>query len=234
MRLAKLAQFVVPALSLALPVALIAGQPFVSFEQPCQKTLARKQVGNWDRQQVFYPQFGEFDPRLLASWDRQQAFYTGYRPFESDSGFTEMMAVPTSRIDTRRPSGTGSFDQAMQVVQLINQERQKAGLRPLTVNPSLQRAAANYAAVLAWANKLSHTFGGTEPGSRARAAGYRTKMVAENIAMGYPTARSAVSGWMKSTGHRKNILNPRYRDVGVGVQSNGKGQLYWVVNFGTQ
>jgi uncharacterized protein YkwD len=64
-------------------------------------------------------------------------------------------------------------------------------------------------------------------------AGYRWSAVAENIAMGYPDPAAVMTGWMNSPGHRTNILNCQYRQLGVGVAASAKGARYWTQDFGT-
>jgi hypothetical protein len=67
---------------------------------------------------------------------------------------------------------------------------------------------------------------GSSPTERAQRAGYRSG-VGENIAYGVSSAQDAFKLWMNSPGHRSNILNPSYTDLGLGISSN-----YWVQNFG--
>jgi uncharacterized protein YkwD len=54
----------------------------------------------------------------------------------------------------------------------------------------------------------------------------------ENLAGGQTTAASVVADWMDSPGHRDNILDPRWRDMGVGVRTGGHFGVYWVQMFG--
>ncbi len=54
----------------------------------------------------------------------------------------------------------------------------------------------------------------------------------ENIASGYPTAAAVMRGWMHSEGHRANILNRRFKKIGLGVATSRDGTKYWVQNFG--
>ncbi len=58
---------------------------------------------------------------------------------------------------------------------------------------------------------------GTDFAGRITAAGYSWSAAGENIATGYPTPAAVVAGWMRSTGHCRNILSPAFRDLGVGV-----------------
>jgi uncharacterized protein YkwD len=67
-----------------------------------------------------------------------------------------------------------------------------------------------------------------------RAVGYRWQTYGENIAMGQPTASAVLDSWMHSSGHRANILNSRYQEIGVGYARDSAGRPYYVQVFGTQ
>jgi uncharacterized protein YkwD len=56
--------------------------------------------------------------------------------------------------------------------------------------------------------------------------------VGENIAVGYPTAKSVMKAWMHSKGHRRNILDGRFRKIGLGLARSADGTPYWVQDFG--
>lgn len=121
------------------------------------------------------------------------------------------------------------------VVRLINAERKKAGCSALRIEPKLTRAASLHSYDMRLKNYFSHTSkDGRSPWTRIKAQGYNYGS-AENIAAGQRTAAAVVSAWMKSTGHRKNILNCKNKAVGVGV-SRGSGTywIYWTQDFGTR
>ena len=128
------------------------------------------------------------------------------------------------------------------VLTLINKERAKAGCAALVVQPQMTEAAELHARDMAESNFYGHEgLDGSSPGDRMRARGYRSGYWGENIAAGQKSAAEAVSGWMKSPGHRANILNCRYTETGIGMthQANDKkiaGQTgalfyYWVNDF---
>lgn len=113
------------------------------------------------------------------------------------------------------------------VLTLINIEREERGLERLTMDEKLSAAAYEHASDMSDHNYLAHTSpNGSTMGSRLRDAGARFTTAGENIARGYKTALSVVSGWMNSRGHRANILNRRYRKVGIARVNN-----YWVQDF---
>ena len=108
-----------------------------------------------------------------------------------------------------------------------NAERAKIGAPPLVLNAKLSTAAQKHANWMAANNKMSHTgAGGSSFADRIRDEGYTFATGGENIAAGYPTADAVVNGWMNSPGHRANILNPNYKEVGFGV--NGR---FWCTVF---
>ncbi|MCL1468286.1 CAP domain-containing protein [Argonema galeatum A003/A1] len=126
------------------------------------------------------------------------------------------------------------------VVNLSNSFRAQNGLPPLTMNPQLNASAQAHTTDMALNDYTSHTgLNGSNIGDRALAAGYRSPFVGENIAWGFPTPEAAVNWWMNSPGHRANILNPDYRDIGVGYYflANDTGNVnynyYWTQNFGS-
>ncbi len=113
-----------------------------------------------------------------------------------------------------------------EVIELVNVERQKLGLSPLTATNELIAAAqirADEAAV-----KFSHTRpNGTASTTVFDECGVQTSYRGENLGSGYTTPEKFVSGLMKSDIHRQNILNPSYKHIGVGYNDeNVWSQLF--------
>ena len=124
-------------------------------------------------------------------------------------------------------SGILSYEQ--EVVDLVNQIRKNHGLKPLTVNWQLSRVARYKSQDMLDKKYFSHTsptYGSPFDMIKAFNISYRT--AGENIAMGYTTPSAVVNGWMNSTGHRANILNANYTQIGVGYVANGH---YWTQMF---
>ncbi len=108
-------------------------------------------------------------------------------------------------------------DFAAQVITLANQERAVYGLPPLVANAALTTAAVRHSQDMATNDFFSHTGSdGSNPGQRITQAGYVWYTYGENIAAGYSSPSSVVAGWMGSAGHRANILNHCFQDIGVG------------------
>lgn len=125
-------------------------------------------------------------------------------------------------------SAPAAFAQAPapSLIDLLNAERSRLSLRPLTVNATLTRAAQEHAERMARAGRLSHTFGGTL-GKRLTAANYPWSRCGENIAWTGGGASSAFWLWMGSRGHRENMLSAGYTEVGIGVSGP-----YWCLILG--
>jgi uncharacterized protein YkwD len=100
------------------------------------------------------------------------------------------------------------------VVCLINQQRHERGLPGLRENARLNRSAQGWTNTMVSSRDFSH---GADFAARISAVGFRWSTAGENIATGFNTPAAVVRGWMASTGHCQNILNPRYRSVGTGV-----------------
>jgi uncharacterized protein YkwD len=123
-----------------------------------------------------------------------------------------------------------------QVVELTNRERQAKGLRPLKPQTTLREAAQWLADDMAKKSYLSHTDSlSRDFSTRLRDFGYANfTAMAENIGLGAPDPAKAVANWMKSPGHRANILNPELTEIGVGYAYNATdtNRHYWVQDFG--
>lgn len=109
-----------------------------------------------------------------------------------------------------------------------NQQRQTNGRQPLTLNSQLAKAAQAKANDMARRNYWAHnTPDGVEPWAFIQNTGYAYQKAGENLAYGFPTSSDAVSGWMNSPGHRANLLDSAFKDVGFGFanmpdyQNNG-------------
>ena len=137
--------------------------------------------------------------------------------------------------------GTGF---AQQILDLTNAARAQgrtcgatayAAAPALTLNAQLGQAAQGHAADMAAQNYFSHTSkDGRTAGQRIAAAGYAYRTWGENIAAGQATAAQVMDGWLKSEGHCKNIMNPAFRELGVGYAQGGSYGHYWVQDFGAR
>ncbi|MDF3147614.1 CAP domain-containing protein, partial [Streptomyces sp. T21Q-yed] len=151
-------------------------------------------------------------------------------------------SVPTPRPSTRPTRSASSTPQAQptptgavaQVVALVNKERADAGCGPLTEDPQLNQAALGHSEDMDARDFFDHTNpDGADPGQRITAAGYTWSTYGENIAQGQQTPEAVMDSWMNSPGHRANILNCSFKDIGVGIHE-GAGGPWWTQNFGAK
>lgn len=116
-----------------------------------------------------------------------------------------------------------------EVVRLVNEIRQENGLKPLRANWELSRVARYKSQDMKDKGYFAHnspTYG--TPFQMIRAFGISFRTAGENIAYGYATPKAVVNGWMNSSGHRANILNGSYTQIGVGYVAQGN---YWTQMF---
>lgn len=123
------------------------------------------------------------------------------------------------------------------IANLTNSERSKAGKAMLSWNGALASSANAKASHMCKYDYWAHTApDGTTPWSFISAAGYNYVAVAENLAMGFNNDSAVVSGWMASPGHKANILNNAFHDIGVASKScsiNGKSTTLVVAHYGS-
>jgi uncharacterized protein YkwD len=122
------------------------------------------------------------------------------------------------------------------MLEQVNMHRADAGQSPLRLCATLTIAAQRYSEVLLDWGELNHTGpDGSEPWDRAIAAGYTDPdATGENIASGYVDVDAVMEGWMNSPGHRDNIVEPMFTDIGFGFADSPTSNTapYWVQKFG--
>jgi uncharacterized protein YkwD len=113
-----------------------------------------------------------------------------------------------------------------------NHEREIAHVAPLKLSRTLCQSAADHAGDMAKHHKLDHKGSdGSTVADRAKRKGYAFVRVGENIAKGQKSVEQVMDTWMKSPGHRANILAD-YTEMGAAQAEDDNGDLYWCVNFG--
>jgi uncharacterized protein YkwD len=141
----------------------------------------------------------------------------------------------TSRSSSPSSPGSSSNSSFLaQVVTLTNQQRSAAGCAPLSVNPNLTTAAQGHSDDMAVNHYFDHNSqNGDTPWDRITAAGYvGWTSAGENIAEGQATPQAVLDAWMNSAGHRANILNCSFNEIGVGYAVSDNGDPYWTQDFG--
>ncbi|WP_377272064.1 CAP domain-containing protein [Peterkaempfera sp. SMS 1(5)a] len=120
---------------------------------------------------------------------------------------------------------------ASRVLDLVNDERWRAGCGPLVLDRRLSDSARRHSRDMAYQHHMSHQGSdGTAPVDRIKRTGFRAAAWGENVARGYRTADQVMDAWMASPGHRENILNCRYRRMGIAHAEPGD---YWTQDFAT-
>lgn len=118
------------------------------------------------------------------------------------------------------------------VLELVNGERAQHGCRALRPDARLQNAAQRHSDDMAARAYFDHRDpDGWMPNQRVVAAGYLWRTVGENIAHGQADAAEVMAEWLSRPGHRGNILNCAYTDIGIGVHFGTDGPL-WTQDFG--
>ncbi len=112
------------------------------------------------------------------------------------------------------------------VVQLVNAHRAAAGLRPLRVSTCADRYAEDWSATMVRTGAFAH-----RPSLKTVLTACRARSVGENIAYGAVSADQMVAMWMRSPGHRANILSSSFTHIGVGAARTSGGRTYGTQNF---
>lgn len=137
-----------------------------------------------------------------------------------------------ARVERADNSGEDHAFEA-KVLELVNKERAKAGLSPVRYNGTLDNAAEKHARHMGLVGRMAHDgIGDGDPGERIRAEGFRRGW-GENVATGQSSPEQVVREWMNSPSHRRNILDPNFRSLGVAYTTAANGRSYWAQAFGS-
>ena len=151
------------------------------------------------------------------------------------------MSARSAAGDCTPLSSWGTLEPAQveaELVQLVNAHRAALGLRELTVASSLTASAEWKSMNMAGYDYMQHD----DPAPVARtvndrltACGYPSGAAGwgENIAYGFPDAKSVMAAWLSDAPHRENLENPSWTTIGVGAAANGGGIVFWTQDFGT-
>lgn len=139
---------------------------------------------------------------------------------------------PAEKPANQPSSGGASLSaEQQQAFNLLNADRAAHGLKPLVFNQALAKLADNYAQDMINRNFFAHNNPeGQTPFDRMKKAGITYRYAGENLAINRNVA-AAETAFMNSSGHRANILNANYTQVGIGVRHNAKGSVYVVQEF---
>jgi uncharacterized protein YkwD len=154
----------------------------------------------------------------------------------SASATTSATATTSAATATGTPAPDSDAAWEDRVLQLVNQERATAGCASVASEPHLKTAAIAHSTDMATNAYFSHTSqDGRTMVNRVEAAGYTDwSRLGENIAAGQRSPEAVMDAWMHSDGHRANILNCAFTELGVGLAWSSSGTPYWTQDFGTR
>jgi len=111
------------------------------------------------------------------------------------------------------------------LLKIHNSERHARSVSPLELDDTLCSYAQKHAEKMAYRGQLTHS------SMSDLSVLAKTGSVAENIAWGQTTEEEVVASWMNSTGHKQNIMSPRFKKVGFGAKEDARGRIYWCAVF---
>lgn len=122
-----------------------------------------------------------------------------------------------------------------QLISLANQDRATSHIVPLQENPILDKAAQKRADYLVSTGYFSHQDKeGQMPWHYFTETGYKFTNAGENLARGFKDPESTETAFMNSPSHKANILNARYKDIGIGISQDSQGNMYVVEFYGSR
>ncbi len=161
-----------------------------------------------------------------------------YEPAEKPTATVEKPApapepIPApAPVENNNAGSSSNLTYEQKVVELVNVERQKAGLPALKMDASISNVARAKSKDMAVNNYFAHqspTYGSA--GDMLRQYGISWHAWGENIAAGQSTPEIVVNAWMNSSGHRANILSSNFSKIGVGYVTSSSGRPYWTQIF---
>lgn len=159
----------------------------------------------------------------------------------SGNEWTIVLAAPTPNPVALLPGNAAAAQQVFQATNAARAEARQCGdswmeaAPPLAWNRQLADAAQAHSEDMAQQNYFAHkNKQGNEVPQRAEAHGYRWRHVGENISRGQTSAQEAVTGWLNSPGHCRNLMNPKFTEFGAGVsiRHSKRPAAYWTQVFG--
>ncbi|MBZ0121128.1 MAG: CAP domain-containing protein [Sandaracinaceae bacterium] len=136
------------------------------------------------------------------------------------NGWTELEWGVLELTNARRAAGTDCGGERLEAAPA------------LTMDPYLRLAARLHSTDMGENGYFAHeSLDGRTPADRCAQAGFRGSSIGENIARGPSSAEAVVQGWMDSPGHCRNIMDPRFRFLGVGLAESPAGEPFWTQNF---
>ncbi|MCW2926310.1 MAG: hypothetical protein JWM86_278 [Thermoleophilia bacterium] len=227
------ASFYAPTTTLLLEAAAISAAPASAYvAQPAPATTAGGGIGEARTQALMSGAAPANEAERAWVAQTGQALQ-GYIASTNARIAAAAQQATLGRDALGRPTG-GVEDHPWEqrVLELVNAERAKAGLVALAYDAQLDAAAEGHTARQAAVGVMAHDgIGDGDPGSRIRATGF-TRAWGENVATGQLSPEQVVAEWMASPGHRRNIMDPDFRRLGVSAGQSTTGRTYWSQSFG--
>ncbi len=151
-------------------------------------------------------------------------------PSAPETSKPEPSAPETSKPSAPEAPASSLSAYEKRVAELVNEIRRENGLNELTLSEKLSDGAREKSRNMLEKGYFAHespTYG--SPFDMMKAFGIFYRTAGENIAMGYATPEEVVDAWMNSEGHRANILNPSFTEIGIGYLSNGSYWTQWFI-----
>lgn len=197
------------------------------WSHPFITTLAEVQISRGYSPLYYKPAMEVTRAQMAVFLDRAIAFDQ-----KRNSGVIKYDATNKTYTDS---SVSVVSETAKETARLVNLERAKAGLPTLTIDSQLSKIATTKADDMNKNDYFAHTsptYG--DPWDMAKHFGYTYRSFGENIAYGQKTPAEVVNAWMNSPGHKANILNKSYTNIGAGISKNSQGRIYWVHMFSSK
>ncbi|MEG0319159.1 MAG: CAP domain-containing protein [Niameybacter sp.] len=153
----------------------------------------------------------------------------GWLPDISVPSKPEVDKPEINKPEIEKPEVSSQTAYENKVLELVNVERSKQGLKPLQMDESVRNVARVKSSDMRKNNYFDHNspvYG--SPFDMLKQFGISYRSAGENIAQGYSSPEAVVEGWMNSPGHRANILNSSFTHIGVGYDAQGH---YWTQMF---
>lgn len=177
------------------------------------------------------------DPSAIQTMDSDyQHVGIGVARFGKTPLYVFLFAWPRSEYFARQTAGLADAAAVRQtMLNIVNAARAVEGRPPLTLDPRLTAAAQAHADDMLSRTYYAHQSPeGALPRARVQAAGYRPDIVAENLAAGQTSVENVMDAWLHSSDHRRNLLDPRFTQIGIGIAVGSFQHRYkvmWVQDF---
>lgn len=199
---------------------------FYNYEPTYENDNVETTSGNVETANAYAEETADVSKKneaYAASRDEVPAENEAAAPADNKAAAPAQKRAATAKTETTSTSAPSSSNYERRVVELVNIERQKNGLSPLTLDSAISNVARIKSKDMSDNNYFAHhspTYGSA--GDMLTQFGIKYSAWGENIAAGQRTPEDVVNGWMNSEGHKANILSSDFSKIGVGYVNNGR------------